>query len=48
MTNLLQAISCLVKNSIPDLLRSSKGKNRINIVGDSLEAFIRDIFAAIL
>jgi NgoPII restriction endonuclease len=45
MTNLLQAISCVVKNSIPDLLRSSKGKNRINIVGESLEAFIRDIFA---
>ena len=45
MTNLLQAISCVVKNSIPDLLQSSKGKNRINIVGESLEAFIRDIFA---
>lgn len=45
MANLIQVIRHLVENSISDLQDRSKGKNRVNDMGDSLEAFITDIFA---
>jgi hypothetical protein len=45
MTNLLQAVQCIVKNSISDLKDSEKGKNRIHQKGIPLEELIKDIFA---
>jgi hypothetical protein len=45
MTNLLQAVQCIVKNSISDLKDSDKGKNRIHQKGIPLEELIKDIFA---
>ena len=48
MANLIKVILHLVENSISDLQDRSKGKNRVNDMGDSLEAFITDIFAGTL
>jgi NgoPII restriction endonuclease len=45
VANLIQVVHYLVKNSISDLQDRSKGKNRINDMGGSLEAFITDLFA---
>ncbi len=45
MANLIKVIIHLVENSISDLQDRSKGNNRVNDMGDSLEAFIADIFA---
>lgn len=45
MANLIKVICYLVENSLSDLQDRSKGKNRVNDMGDSLEAFITDIFA---
>lgn len=45
MANLIKVIRHLVENSLSDLQDRSKGKNRVNDMGDSLEAFITDIFA---
>ncbi len=45
MTNILQAVRVIVNNKIPDVTSFYRGKNRINAVGDALEAFIKDTFA---
>lgn len=47
MTDILQAITILVNQPIPNLLDyyRSKSQNRINAVGDALEEYIKDIFA---
>jgi NgoPII restriction endonuclease len=45
VANLIKVICYLVENSLSDLQDRSKGKNRVNDMGDSLEAFITDIFA---
>lgn len=47
MSNILQAISNIVDHPIPDILNHYKNisNNRINQVGDALEAFIKDAFA---
>lgn len=45
MANLIKVIRHLVENSLSDLQDRSKGKNRVNDMGDSLEAFGTDIFA---
>jgi NgoPII restriction endonuclease len=45
VANLIKVIRHLVENSLSDLQDRSKGKNRVNDMGDSLEAFITDIFA---
>jgi hypothetical protein len=45
VANLIKVILYLVENSLSDLQDRSKGKNRVNDMGDSLEAFITDIFA---
>jgi hypothetical protein len=45
VANLIQVIHHLVANSISDLQDRRKGKNKVNDMGDSLEAFIMDIFA---
>lgn len=48
MANLLQAIQCIVKNSISTLEDSKQGKNRIQQQGISLEELIKDIFSGSL
>jgi hypothetical protein len=47
MTDIIQAIATLINHPIPNLLDHyrSKSQNRINAVGDALEAYIKDIFA---
>ncbi|MBW4664845.1 MAG: NgoPII family restriction endonuclease [Chroococcus sp. CMT-3BRIN-NPC107] len=45
MTNILQAVRVIVNNRIPDVVGFYRSKNRINAVGDALEAYIKDIFA---
>lgn len=45
MTNILQAVRVIVNNKIPDVASFYRSKNRINAVGDALEAFIKDTFA---
>ena len=47
MTDILQAISTIINNPIPDLLKhyKSQSNNRINAVGDALEEFIKDALA---
>jgi hypothetical protein len=45
MTNILKAIKRIVDNPIPDLVSYYKGKNRINSVSDTLDYFVKDIFA---
>lgn len=47
MTNILTASINIINHSIPDILKYYKvaSKNRINSVGDALEAFIKDAFA---
>lgn len=43
-TNLIRAIINIVNNPVTKLKTYSKGSNRINNVGDSLEEYIKDIF----
>ena len=45
MTNILQAVRVIVNNRIPDVASFYRSRNRINAVGDALEAFIKDTFA---
>lgn len=45
MTNILQAVRVIVNNKILDVASFYRSKNRINAVGDALEAFIKDTFA---
>ncbi len=45
MINILQAVRVIVNNHIPDVANFYRSKNRINAVGDALEAFIKDTFA---
>ena len=45
MSNILIAIKNLIKNKIFNLTEHYKGRNRINSVGNSLEEYIKDIFA---
>lgn len=45
MSNLLQAIYTITQNHITDVASFYRSKNRINAVGDALEAFIKDIFS---
>ena len=45
MTNILQAVRVIVNNKIPDVASFYRSTNRINAVGDALEAFIKDTFA---
>ncbi|MEE3718670.1 NgoPII family restriction endonuclease, partial [Tumidithrix elongata RA019] len=45
MANLLQAISNIIHSPILDVVSYYRGRNRINAVGDALEAFIKDAFA---
>ena len=47
MSNILQALANIVAHPIPDILNYYKNisNNRINQVGDALEAFIKDAFA---
>ena len=45
MSNLLQAIHTASNNHITDVASHYRSKNKINAVGDALEAFIKDIFA---
>lgn len=45
MTNILQAVSTIVNNDIPDIVDFYRSRNKINAVGDALELFIKDIFA---
>lgn len=45
MTNILEAIVNIIENPITELKSSYLGRNRINNVGEALEAFIRDAFA---
>ncbi|MEI0517857.1 NgoPII family restriction endonuclease [Brachyspira murdochii] len=47
-TNLVRAIINIVNNPITKLKTYSKGSNRINNVGDSLEEYIKDIFTSTL
>ncbi len=44
MTNLLIALSNIVKNPITDLISFYKGSNRANNMGDALETYIKDVF----
>jgi len=44
MTNLLIALSNIIKNPINDIVENYKGSNRKNSVGDSLERYIKDVF----
>ncbi|MDJ0675099.1 MAG: NgoPII family restriction endonuclease [Calothrix sp. MO_167.B42] len=47
MANILTAIKIIINNPITDLVNfyKSQSQNKINSVGDSLEYFIKDIFA---
>jgi hypothetical protein len=45
MTNILQAVRVIVNSKIPDVASFYRSQNRINAVGDALEAFVKDIFA---
>ena len=47
MTDILNAITNIINNPIPDILNHYKiiSNNRINAVGDALEEFIKDAFA---
>ncbi len=44
MTNLLIALTNIIKNPINDIVANYKGSNRANSVGDSLERYVKDIF----
>ena len=48
MTNTLQAIINIVDNPSYQLMQKYQGRNRINGIGDALERFIQDSFAATL
>ena len=43
-TNLLIAITNLVKNPITNLVSHYRSSNRINNMGDALEFYIKDLF----
>ena len=45
-TNLIRAIINIVNNPVIKLKTYTKGSNRINNVGDSLEEYIKDMFAS--
>ncbi|CCG57867.1 FnuDI restriction endonuclease [Brachyspira pilosicoli WesB] len=45
-TNLIKAIINIVNNPVTKLKTYSKGSNRINNAGDSLEEYIKDIFVS--
>lgn len=48
MTNVLRAVQTIIDNQIPDIVGFYRSNNRINAVGDALEAFVKDIFAGSL
>ena len=48
MTNTLKAIVNIVDNPSYQLMQKYQGRNRINGIGDALERFIQDSFAATL
>lgn len=43
--NIIKAVKAIVNNPIRDVVTYYRSRNRINAVGDSLELFIKDIFA---
>lgn len=45
MSNLLQAIQTVVRCQVLDITGFYRSRNKINAVGDALEAFIKDIFS---
>ncbi|MBW4639780.1 MAG: NgoPII family restriction endonuclease [Gloeocapsa sp. UFS-A4-WI-NPMV-4B04] len=45
MANFLQAIHTAINNNITDVASFYRSRNKINAVGDALEAFVKDIFA---
>lgn len=45
MANFLQAIYTAINNNIVDVASFYRSRNKINAVGDALEAFVKDIFA---
>lgn len=45
MSNLLQAIQTVVRCQVLDIAGFYRSRNKINAVGDALEAFVRDIFS---
>ena len=47
-TNTLKAIINIIDNPTYQLMQKYKGRNRINNIGDALERFIQDSFAATL
>jgi hypothetical protein len=48
MTNILQAVRVIVNSKIPDVASFYRSQNRINAVGDALEAKENKIAIAIL
>jgi hypothetical protein len=46
MTNLLHAIYNIVHISDLDVISHYRSRNKINAVGDALEAFVKDAFAS--
>jgi len=45
MTNILVAFKNILENPINDVTSHYEGSNRINGVGDALEAYVKDVFA---
>jgi hypothetical protein len=45
MSNLLKAIKSIVENPIVEVKTHYSGNNRVNSVGDTLENYVKDIFA---
>lgn len=45
MNNLLKAVKTVVDNPRTFLVASTRGRNRLNSVGDALEKYVQDIFA---
>lgn len=44
MTNILKALTNIVKNPVTDLIAHYNGSNRANNMGDALETYVKDIF----
>ncbi len=44
MSNIINAICCLINNPIINLQATYLGRNRINNVGDALERYVQDLF----
>jgi len=44
MTNLLVALSNLVKNPLTDVVSHYRSSNRANSMGDALEFYVKDLF----